>query len=255
MGDDVAAAPVRVGPDRLAIGEGHEDQQADDEQGDRDQVAERQRARREKGEHARLGGVGHRRHHVAREDGEGLPFREALLELLARRQDAAEQDAPRPKSHSPEARGRHARGGLRDHRPFAAVPEIAGLGPGHVHPPIGKLAPPTACRGRRRRFLGAHRDLVAASWSRRPTPTAMDGSASDPVCITLRSPESRGDRAISARRAIRQIESAARTTTVRSRSKRPRRPRVAAGSTVAQQRHRRSADGPQPPAAGSPSAR
>ena len=76
VGDDVAAAAVRVRADGLPVGERDEREDANDREGDRQQPAEGLgEPTAEQGEQARLRGVGHRRHDVGGEDRQRLPFR------------------------------------------------------------------------------------------------------------------------------------------------------------------------------------
>ena len=166
VGHDVAAAALGIGADRLPVGEGHQEQQADDQERDRHQVRKSHRADREQREHARLGRVGDRAHHVAGEDGQCLPLRQALLKLLVRREDPPEHEPPRVIA---EARGTAVRldgGDLGDERALGPVPEVAGLRPVDHRPAVAELLAPLemgASRAPLVRSTSAHDDAALAT--------------------------------------------------------------------------------------------
>ena len=81
VGHDVAAAAVGIGPDRLAIAEGDDDQQGDDDDGQPEDVLEAVLAGADQDEHHGAGRVGDGGHHVRREDRQGLPLGQALGQL------------------------------------------------------------------------------------------------------------------------------------------------------------------------------
>ena len=91
MRHDVAAAAVRIRPDRLPVAERHDEQQQHDHDRDRHQVVEGVPARAEQDEHAGPACIGHRRHHVRGEDRQRLPLGQPLGQFGGGRERAAEQ--------------------------------------------------------------------------------------------------------------------------------------------------------------------
>ncbi len=91
MGDDVAATAVGVGSNRLPVAEGHDHQKGYHDDRDPHQVAETRLAASQQDEHARARRIRNRRHHVGREDRQGLPFRQTLGELRVGWQRRSEQ--------------------------------------------------------------------------------------------------------------------------------------------------------------------
>ena len=108
--DDVRPAAVRIRVDRLAVREHHDREQRRDHDRDRhDQVARGERGR-DQHEQARLGGVGHRRERIRREDRQREPLRQELaLELRERHPSPDKRPLQSPCASDAEATSRRPR--------------------------------------------------------------------------------------------------------------------------------------------------
>ena len=166
-------------------------EQADDQERDRHQVGEGDRADREQGEHARLGRVGDRGHHVAREDRQRLPLRQPLLELLgAWRSAAPKSDPAGSRTRAGPTRLRRLDGAAPgDDDARARVAEVARLRTLHPDPSVAAACAradsfcSTSMRrlrltrtGRRRRGLRPGESAARARPPRSPQPRSSVGN-------------------------------------------------------------------------------
>ena len=157
-GDDVAAAAVRVGPDRLPVGHDDDREDGHDERRDGQREPECAGPGGQQGEQDRLGRVGHRRQVVAAEDGQRLDLGQALGGLLVVGEG--------PPEHRPPDAGQRATEGLvgldgrrpRDDEAVADVAKVGGRGRLDLDAAIRPVAARSLVGSRGRRVRKADRE-------------------------------------------------------------------------------------------------
>ena len=140
LGDDVRAATVWVGGDRLLVARHNDRQDHHDPDRDRHREGERAGAGEHEDAHDLLGRVRRGRDVVRGEHREADEDVEPFGQLFVERDRATEEDRSSARQGSPDRRPRHRRRFPRHERVRTGVPEVRGVGAIDADPPISRLA-------------------------------------------------------------------------------------------------------------------
>ena len=159
--DDVRAATVRIGRDRLAIADDDDGEDDDDRDGDRHRQGERAGAGEQQHPHDLLGGVRRRRDVVGGEDREAGEHAEAFADLVMDRERTTEDGGARAREAAPDPRPRYRCRLPGDQLVGARIAEERRVGPFDADPQVRGVPAALGAAARRWVVDVVHQSSVA----------------------------------------------------------------------------------------------